>query len=119
MLANSLVVQREVVARYTVTRVGLHPLFVDLDGLLHLPSDKIVVMRRDIEPFALAGSFFQVERLCDKTRGQVSLGEVAVGHTQRGMRHGEVRIELDGAFEVGNGLRIFKSLVLCLPKAES
>src|ERR1700726_621845 len=35
------------------------------------------------------------------------------------MRHGEVRIELDGAFEVGNGLRIFKSLVLCLPKAES
>ena len=76
-------------------------------------------MRRDIEPFALAGSFFQVERLCDKTRGQVSLREVAVGHAQGGMRHGEVGIELDGAFEMGNGLRIFESLMLRLAKAES
>ena len=34
LLPNGLVTQREVVARRSVARVGLHPLFVDLNGLL-------------------------------------------------------------------------------------
>ena len=75
-------------------------------------------MRGDIEPFTFAGSLLQIESFGDKTVGQPLLRKIVIGHAQGGMRHGEVGIELDGAFEVGNGLRVFKSLMLGLAKAE-
>ena len=37
LLPDGLVAQGEVVARRSVARVGLHPLFVDLDGLVDVP----------------------------------------------------------------------------------
>ena len=70
LLPDGLVAQREVVARRSVARVGLHPLFVDFDGLLHVPGDNVIVMRGDIEPFTFAGSLLQVESFGDKTVGQ-------------------------------------------------
>ena len=91
-LANDsgVVAQGEVVAGSSVARVGLHPLFVDLDGLLHVPGDDVVVMRRDIEPFAfLGGSLLQVKGLGDKTVGQSLLRNIVIGDAQGGLRHGE------------------------------
>src|SRR4029077_1402154 len=68
--------------------------------------------------FAFAGSLLQVERLSDKTRGQISLREIAIGHAQGGMRHGEVGIEFNGTLEMGNGLVVVKSHVRGLAEAE-
>src|SRR5258708_39360112 len=70
LLPDGRIAQGKVVARRSVAWVGLHPLFVDLDGLLGLSSDNVVVMRRNVEPFAFAGSLFQVERLGDKSVSQ-------------------------------------------------
>ena len=118
LLPDGLVAQCEIVARRRFAGIGLHPQFVDLDGLLDFPRDNVVVMRRDIELFAFAGSLLQVKRLGDITRGQPLLREIVIGHAECGVRHGEIRIEIDRPLQIGNRLRIFTLMVLGLAQAE-
>ena len=61
----------QIAVRHYVARVRLLPHLINLERLLQVAFDNIVVMARNIEPFALAGPLPPLKRFLRVCRSQV------------------------------------------------
>src|SRR5579863_6390302 len=100
MLTDILQCQGEVVERNRISRVSLFPLLEGFDVLVFLSLQRAIVVRRDVKLFPLARPVFRVKSLLQVLRTVLSISRVAVRHAESGERHGEIWVELDGAFQM-------------------
>lgn len=103
------VVQRQVVERSRIARIGVVPLLIHFVFFFNFSGRVAVVVRLDVESLPFAGSFAKVIGFLKEFKTAVGFRQVVVAHSQYRIRHGEIGIKLDGALQMGNGLVVVGS----------
>ena len=99
VIAERAVDDAQTTGRNVVAGVGLSPEFAGLAGGLEISGDVILIVRSDVELFALAHTLPTFVGLAGILGGAGGLAEVAVAGSKACIRHGKIGIETDGALE--------------------
>src|SRR5262245_43175554 len=96
--------QRQVIScsaaeRFVVARISASPLLEDEVRFFQLSCDENEVFRGDPVPLALADAVSERVRFLEAINGCTSLREIAVRGSEQEVRHCELWIDLDRAFE--------------------